>query len=41
MKAKVLSFPLIYFGESGLFNGLRAEKIKKFAAVFISRFGPG
>jgi hypothetical protein len=30
MKAKVLSFPFIYFSESGLFNGLQPIQIKKF-----------
>jgi hypothetical protein len=30
MKAKWLSFVFIYFSESGLFNGLRAKKLKKF-----------
>jgi hypothetical protein len=28
MKANLLSFPFINFSESGLFNGLRAKKIK-------------
>jgi hypothetical protein len=30
MKGKVLSFPFIYFSESGLFNGLQAIQMKKF-----------
>jgi hypothetical protein len=30
MKAKVLSFPFIYFSESGLFNGLQPIQIKNF-----------
>jgi hypothetical protein len=29
MKAKRLSFPFIFFSESGLFKGLWAKKIKK------------
>jgi hypothetical protein len=32
MKAKLLSFPFIYFSESRLFKGLRRKKIKKSAA---------
>jgi hypothetical protein len=28
-QAKILGFPWIYSSESGLFNGLRAKKIKK------------
>jgi hypothetical protein len=32
MKAKVLSFVFNNFSESGLFNGLRAKKIKQFLA---------
>jgi hypothetical protein len=31
MKEKWLSFPFIYFSETGLFKGLRPKKMKKFA----------
>jgi len=37
MKGKKLSFPFNNFSESGLFNGLRAKKIKKFRAAASSR----
>jgi hypothetical protein len=33
MKAILLSFPFIYFSESGLFKGLRPEKIKNSSQV--------
>jgi hypothetical protein len=33
MKEKLLSFAFIFFSESGLFKGLRAEKILKAGAV--------
>ena len=36
MKGKKLSFPFVYFPESGLFNGLRPIKIKKSPARFRS-----
>jgi hypothetical protein len=36
MKGKVLSFPFIYFSESGLFNGLRPIQIKKLSPVSAS-----
>jgi len=34
MKEKSLSFPFIYFFETGLFNGLRPIQIKKLFSVF-------
>ncbi|MGC2786605.1 MAG: hypothetical protein WA397_22785 [Roseiarcus sp.] len=33
MKAKLLSFPFVFFSESGIFKGLRREKMKKSGAV--------
>jgi hypothetical protein len=35
----VLAFTSVYFSESGLFNGLRAKKIKKFSAALIRAAG--
>jgi hypothetical protein len=40
-ESKLLSFPFIYFSESGLFNELQPKKIKKSAAALISRLGCG
>jgi hypothetical protein len=34
MKGNELSFPFIYFSESGLFNELRPIQIKKFSSLF-------
>jgi hypothetical protein len=34
MKGRELSFPFIYFSESGLFNELRPIQIKKFSSLF-------
>jgi hypothetical protein len=39
MKEKKLSFAFISFGESGLFNGLRAKKIKNSARVLTRVMG--
>src|ERR1700678_947069 len=40
-ESKLLSFPFIYFSESGLFNELQPEKNKKSAVALISRLGCG
>jgi hypothetical protein len=34
MKGNELSFPFIYFSESGVFNELRPIQIKKFSSLF-------
>jgi hypothetical protein len=39
MKGELLSFPFIYFSESGLFNGLQPIQIKKFSSVSNSPAG--